>query len=272
MINKILIPFFFILSISLYAQVGINTDNPKSTLDINGVPEDPTKPDAILAPKLTFRQLHTKSRANNGESIYGEDQVATLVYLIDYDPDIINKHESLKYIIHSGYHYFDGTYWKSLRPITGSVALTASIGIGSGGVPSATMIGQQYNIIPLPDLKFEIGGQNWNKETNSSYKIPISGMYLINASFRILDYSITQDIFISVGNDNNLTDDDSYFLSNGAWGSVLGRRTTIGHSRIAYLKKDTEISLYAYSNIAGIISYTDAILSITILSGEISNQ
>lgn len=84
-------------------QVGINTQLPKATLDINSNPNNMLIPDGIIAPRLTGDQLKAK------DSVYNIDQIGALVYVIEkvndpVTPKTINVNKP-------GYYMFDGTKW-----------------------------------------------------------------------------------------------------------------------------------------------------------------
>ena len=71
---------------SIYSQtgrVGINTESPKSTLDVNGKADASgnsltTDVTGLQAPRITRLEL-----TNKGNSLYGADQKGTLVYITD---------------------------------------------------------------------------------------------------------------------------------------------------------------------------------------------
>jgi hypothetical protein len=84
-------------------QVGINTQTPKATLDINSNPNNMLAPDGIIAPRLTGDQLKAK------DNVYNTDQVGALVYVTEkannpVTPKTINVNKS-------GYYMFDGIKW-----------------------------------------------------------------------------------------------------------------------------------------------------------------
>lgn len=56
------------------AQVGINTDSPKSTLDVQASPTV-NYPDGIIPPRITADALKAK------ETFYGADQNGAIVYV-----------------------------------------------------------------------------------------------------------------------------------------------------------------------------------------------
>ena len=58
--QKIIYTFFLFFTIILQAQVGINTENPETTLEIVGKPNDVSHYDGILPPRITGDQLAAK--------------------------------------------------------------------------------------------------------------------------------------------------------------------------------------------------------------------
>lgn len=97
-----------------YAQVGIDTELPKATLDVTGKPSDLTKTDGIIAPRLKGSELKAK------DALYTVDQKASLVYITEplAASDTTSKTVNVTSI---GYFYFDGNVWQKLN--TGSAAL-----------------------------------------------------------------------------------------------------------------------------------------------------
>lgn len=67
---NLLIPLF--VGFSLHAQVGINTSDPKATIDIRAN-ADPNYPDGVIPPKTTGDALKAK------EAAYGTDQNGAIV-------------------------------------------------------------------------------------------------------------------------------------------------------------------------------------------------
>ena len=106
--KRIFILLGFVGLTNIYAQkgrVGVNTDTPKSTLDINGSSVDNIK--GILIPRVTAAEMKTMS----GDADFGGHQHSVLVYLTDTmpTPDQADKHE---YVTDEGFYYWNNTALK----------------------------------------------------------------------------------------------------------------------------------------------------------------
>lgn len=100
------------LSLSLHAQVGINTANPQTSLDVVGNPASTSSKDGISAPRMTKQQLASKVAGN-----YATAQIGSLVYITDATtptgttPSLAQTAE----ITSLGYYFFNGTLWKNVN-------------------------------------------------------------------------------------------------------------------------------------------------------------
>ena len=97
-INFLLWMLFF--NISLYAQVGINTQTPKATLDIAASPTDNNKIDGIIAPRLKGSEIKAKG------SLYTSEQEAAIVYITE-PLDASATDDKTTNVTSIGYFYFD---------------------------------------------------------------------------------------------------------------------------------------------------------------------
>ena len=108
--GKILYFFLCLLTVSLQAQVGINTTTPETTLDVVGKPNDSNHYDGIIPPRLTGDQLSAKfySSAKKGAIVFATSAANNL------SGQVINVNEA-------GPYYFDGSLWqtysKEVQPI-----------------------------------------------------------------------------------------------------------------------------------------------------------
>ena len=94
---------------SYYSQVGINTETPAVTLQVESQRQNTTISDGILAPKVGKLQLHSKSN-----TAYGTNQIGSLVLVDDINSTTTfnaTTHPKVKKIIKTGLHYFNGNQW-----------------------------------------------------------------------------------------------------------------------------------------------------------------
>jgi len=109
-----------------FAQLGVGTTNPKTTMQIEGKPTDVTVADGVIPPVLTLAQLDNKVTA------YGTDQDGAIVYVNDVSAGS-NTTETAEITV-TGYYYYDASddLWKSVGD---SATNTYSIGdFAQGGV------------------------------------------------------------------------------------------------------------------------------------------
>lgn len=103
------------------AQVGVNTDDPKSTLDVVGK-LGTTDLVGLQAPRITRAQLTTK-----GNALYGTNQTGALIYISDISGgDALSQRINISAV---GYYYFDGSIWQKVTTGTASPLLTADNGL-----------------------------------------------------------------------------------------------------------------------------------------------
>lgn len=121
-----------ILATSLfYAQegrVGINTNDPKTTLDVRGkVGSDgksaSTELTGLQAPRLTREELTNKA------NIYGNDQKGALIYITDITGGNADASSPRKNVTSVGYYYFDGSEWVKIGSGSGTASVTADNGL-----------------------------------------------------------------------------------------------------------------------------------------------
>lgn len=117
----------FALSVStFYAQVGINNSDPKATLEVTAKTTNGTRPEGIIAPRLTGDQL----KLADGQ--YTSAQTGTIVYV----SSAVNVSSAKTININSpGYYYFDGSIWqkftdkKNIYTSDGTVGSNRLVGI-----------------------------------------------------------------------------------------------------------------------------------------------
>lgn len=103
--------FLFMLGLSsigfIQAQVGVNTNVPKVSLDVQALAVDATTAEGLTAPRLTLAQLTSK------DARYVADQTATIVYVTSVAGGTTAKTAK---VTAPGYYYFDGNIWQSIGP------------------------------------------------------------------------------------------------------------------------------------------------------------
>ncbi|MEG0926715.1 tail fiber domain-containing protein [Chryseobacterium sp.] len=115
-----------------YSQVGINTQTPQATLDVTAKTTDGTKPEGLIAPRLTGDQI------KSGDAQYNAAQKGTLVYATSAVGTASTKTAN---ITAEGYYSFNGTIWErfggtsdqDLRLVNTSSHITKDAGVGSNG-------------------------------------------------------------------------------------------------------------------------------------------
>lgn len=80
-------------------RVGINTQSPAATLDVVATTTDPSRPDALLVPRMTRAQLYAKDAA------YLAAQDGALVFVNTIDGTATPKTVN---VTTSGFYYYDG--------------------------------------------------------------------------------------------------------------------------------------------------------------------
>lgn len=93
--------FLIVASCNAYAQVGIGTTDPKSTLQVIGEPNTTTTADGVQIPALTLAQLDAKVAA------YSADQDGTLIYVSDVSAGSTTT-ETIN-ITTTGYYYYESS-------------------------------------------------------------------------------------------------------------------------------------------------------------------
>ncbi|KUJ50386.1 hypothetical protein [Chryseobacterium sp. JAH] len=184
--------------LSINAQVGINTDNPKSTLHVQKRAEL-TYADGILPPRISGDSLRLK------EAAYGPAQNGAIVYVTS--PATITGPKTIA-VISKGLYVYDaaapntgpGTGLWNVLP-EGPITPSTSTGDGAyAGRVAGTLsllnlginlLGSNIQTIPLPtatvapDTNVDIASaQITTTPTDSYYTIPSTGIYQVNYSYR----------------------------------------------------------------------------------------
>ena len=201
--------YFILLALILntlngYSQVGVNTVEPKATLDVAANTDDPSKADGIIAPRLTGTELKNK------DSKYTFDQRGTILYVTEALAASDNTLKTAN-VIEIGYYYFDGTVWKSFEDDT----VEAVVNRGNYAPKHITFTGSTES--PTRD-----GALGMNSKTYSMYfgnmNPSQSGVYNISYGYGALQNLTTAPGNIAIG---------SYSLN----GLTIGQYNTfVGHS------------------------------------------
>ncbi|WP_294240880.1 phage tail protein [uncultured Chryseobacterium sp.] len=121
------------LSAVLYSQVGINNNLPKVTLDITAKTTDGSKPEGIIAPRLTGDQI------KSADAQYGSDQRGAIVYALAAVSTASTKTAN---IAGEGYYFFGGNIWQRI-----GFGSDTSIYNGSGSLSGNTIVAQNANTL-----------------------------------------------------------------------------------------------------------------------------
>ncbi|RLJ23580.1 hypothetical protein CLU97_4354 [Chryseobacterium sp. 7] len=166
--KKTLILCAMITTSFAFAQVGINTPNAQSTLDIVGSPNDTTKADGIIAPRLTGNQLAAK------DAKYTAAQTGAMVYVTaaaaPTTPKTIN-------VTSPGYYTFNGNIWTTSSNNTGGTLVSYETLISGN-----TVAYPGNNTSVALDMSIGTGTLASWRINNTTLKVPAgkSGKYLVS--------------------------------------------------------------------------------------------
>jgi hypothetical protein len=117
------------------AQIGINNDDPKATLDVKALNQatySGATPEGIIAPRLTRLNLNNAETNNK----YGSDQNGAIVYVTTLNGTASGQGSD---ITATGYYYFDSDQnkWVAMKYIP-SVSVTGETTTASNGLTLST--------------------------------------------------------------------------------------------------------------------------------------
>lgn len=185
-----IILFAAIIWTNFSAQVGINTENPKTTLQVQKK-DALTFPDGVILPRVSGDSLKLKDAA------YGPDQNGALVFVTSpvTTPSLKTTNVST-----AGIYSYDATFthsnstqgiWNQLGEVEGIAgandlyALKADGNLGLLNL-GLDLLGSRFYRIPLPNSSggaFDVEIPS-PQVAGSGYTVPIDGTYVINYSFR----------------------------------------------------------------------------------------
>lgn len=143
MIKQVTTAVALLVSAAAFSQVGVNTEAPKTTMDISakrnsgGVLTDNTQAHGLQAPRLTRAELTSNT------ATYGADQKGALIFVTDISGGNISGQRAN--VTSAGYYYFDGALWirltdrkVDLRLVGTDNHITQDAGVGINGTSVGT--------------------------------------------------------------------------------------------------------------------------------------
>lgn len=94
-----------LFSLTIFAQVGINNNTPKATLDITAQTTNGSKPEGLLPPRLTGDQIQA------GDAQYTAAQAGIIIYATAAATAPSTKTAN---ITAAGYYFYDGSAWQKI--------------------------------------------------------------------------------------------------------------------------------------------------------------
>ncbi|NMR36075.1 hypothetical protein HIO71_17995 [Chryseobacterium aquaticum] len=183
-----------LVSITSFAQVGIDTETPKATLDVMGKPSQVDKVDGIIAPRITGDQLKVKTG-------YGLPQEGTLIYVTAAATG--TPAGQTVNVTSPGYYYFDGAVWvKQLSGFLPSSGGSGTVTNFSAGDLSPLFTTTEATTTTTPALSFTLtnaGANTFFGNTTVSATAP-SYNTASNLSSVAGSASATSPVTISGGN------------------------------------------------------------------------
>lgn len=142
------------------AQVGINTETPRTTLHVNASSTAAGTAEGIMAPALSRAQLITK------DVQYGINQRGAFIYITAIDGTATAKTAKVTII---GYYYFDGSLWQPFDYTPETLYLP------SFNLPMTSLgTGKTYDLYNLVYKKqfTKAGNTTWVSSNSSLTQIP----------------------------------------------------------------------------------------------------
>lgn len=109
-----------LFSLTILAQVGINNNTPKATLDITAKTTDGSKPEGLIVPRLAGDQIKA------GDAQYTAGQKGLIIYATSAPVSPSGKTANMTA---EGYYFFDGSVWQKIINTADGDASTTAKGI-----------------------------------------------------------------------------------------------------------------------------------------------
>ncbi|MDR1653510.1 MAG: hypothetical protein LBS01_07695 [Prevotellaceae bacterium] len=150
---------------ALTAQVGVNTETPKTTLDVVAGKTDASTAEGLTAPRLKLSELNAK------QAKYTADHTGAMVYITAVDETSISGYSDQ--ITCTGFVYWNGTHW------VGDCAVAKTYAAALTQPKAFTFYeNPEGNDVPVP-LVFGAGGSSamtyqWYKITGNNVHVRIA--------------------------------------------------------------------------------------------------
>lgn len=154
-------------STAIRAQVGINTTNPKSTLDITAknTTGTTTNVDGMLIPRVD------RQRAQNMTNI----QTSTMIYVNDISTG--TQTGTAVNINSVGFFYFDGKVWIKFSTTTGNTFVPSVVASGTSNTNITINDSSGFNKFTYT---VSTNDGSWNV-ANNTYTVPKTGYYQVSS-------------------------------------------------------------------------------------------
>ncbi len=228
----------FFITATLSAQdgrIGMNTPDPKTTLDVSGKTDASgnlliTDKTGLQAPRLTRAELTAK-----GDLLYGTDQIGALVCITDISGGDTSSQR--KNINSNGYYYFDGNVWK-------------------GFSTSSNILGDIKHSVKTADHDgwYLLDGRSVSTLPANASSAAINLGFTANipdASNRVLKTKTSSEALGSTGGSNTLTIAQTNLPNISLSGAVSGTTASGGSHTHAFSGTTSAGGIHAHGPIAG---------------------
>ncbi|KAB1228530.1 hypothetical protein [Chryseobacterium viscerum] len=142
-------------------RIGMGTNDPKVTVQIEGKVTTPSVPDGFTTPRLTRAQLSAKDAA------YGSDQNGTLVFVTTLDGAAINK---VSYVTSVGLYFYDSptSKWYNIRSSSSGVVESFKIITGTYTPTTPYVVQPDDFLLILRYSQASVGGNAAGTISNTS--------------------------------------------------------------------------------------------------------